>query len=233
MKAGSGPCDGAETAAPGVVAGTSSTLLISSGCEKIQSAARSTLLSVFCRALMHCARVKPIDWSILIPSSFGVNDPVWQRIQLERRIRLDKITQFIPDAGAAAGARKSGSSICSMIHWVAASNPRPCVKVAARLQAGAGKPISTREATISMSTGGSAGASEFATIFQNQFQCFPGGTNDKSLPEDWSVMITSSGCGPCPFIHDRSSVWGTSTATSSLIGLQSSARVNFRSCIHK
>lgn len=56
--------------------GVQSSLFISSGCENIQSAARSTLLSVFLRALTHCERLKPIDCSIATPSSSGLKVPV-------------------------------------------------------------------------------------------------------------------------------------------------------------
>ena len=55
---------------------TKSSLFISSGCENIQSAALSTLLSVFCKALIHCERLKPIDWSIATPSSSGLKLPI-------------------------------------------------------------------------------------------------------------------------------------------------------------
>ena len=57
-------------------AGVKSSLFISSGCENIQSAALSTLLSVFCKALTHCERLKPIDCSIATPSSSGLKVPV-------------------------------------------------------------------------------------------------------------------------------------------------------------
>ena len=56
--------------------GVQSSLFISSGCENIQSAARSTLLSVFLRAFTHCERLKPIDCSIATPSSSGLKVPV-------------------------------------------------------------------------------------------------------------------------------------------------------------
>lgn len=69
-------------------AGVKSSQLISSGCENIQSAARSTLLSVFCRALTHCERLKPIDCSIATPSSFGLKVSAKYLIKISYKLLL-------------------------------------------------------------------------------------------------------------------------------------------------
>lgn len=98
----------------------------SSWCEKIQSIALSTLLSVDWRALTAWLDVKPMAMMVFNASEFGTNCEL-----------------SVP--GGTNGSQKSASVICSMTHAVAASTPELWVKKTALLHASGGKPIENVE----------------------------------------------------------------------------------------
>mmetsp|Transcript_53988 Transcript_53988/g.171305 ORF Transcript_53988/g.171305 Transcript_53988/m.171305 type:complete len:216 (-) Transcript_53988:431-1078(-) len=169
----------AAAGAPPAEAGASTSMLSSSPAWlKIQSAARSRLLSVALRALRTAGRSKPIDMSIATLSSSGGAAP-----------------PPAPPAGAEGSAPKVGSSILAMRSSIAASTPALLVSTAAASHRARSKPMLSSCMTIAKSAAGLAGAAAASSGRSSSPSCRPAPRRAEKSTVSGTSTFTSSFLG--------------------------------------